>query len=81
VFADDYGRPIADVFGEDRETRKANAQAIAAVPELIAALQAIQARIAGEWDNPALVAYGPLSPNSINDIKIMCANALAKAGR
>jgi hypothetical protein len=39
VFGEDLGRPVADVFGIDKDTRKANARAIAAVPDLIAALE------------------------------------------
>ena len=32
------------------------------------ALRAIQARIQGEWDNPALMEFGPLGTNVIEDI-------------
>ena len=31
-------------------------------------LDAIRARLAGEWDNPALVALGPLMPDMLADI-------------
>jgi hypothetical protein len=32
-------------------------------------LQAIEARMNGEWDDPALVKLGPLSPSMSNDIE------------
>lgn len=34
--------------------------------ELSGALSAIRARIQGEWDNPALLEYGPLSSRTVN---------------
>ena len=41
----------------------------------VRALEAIRARIAGEWDNPALVAFGPLSTDTLADV-----DAIAKEG-
>ena len=41
-----------------------------------ATLQAIQARINGEWDNPALLAFGPLSEDSNADVLAMVQKAL-----
>lgn len=38
VFAGDYGRPIADVFGNDRQERADNAKLIAVAPTLLEAL-------------------------------------------
>lgn len=35
------------------------------------ALEAIQARIRGEWDNPALVSFGELSTNTNEDILLI----------
>lgn len=35
---------------------------------LVDALEAIRARIEGEWDNPALMAFGPLLPNPEEDV-------------
>lgn len=32
-------------------------------------LEAIRARLAGDWDNPALVAFGPLLPDTLDDIR------------
>lgn len=34
---------------------------------LVSALKAIRARICGEWDNPSLMAIGPLSVNDSTD--------------
>ena len=70
---------IGDDNPDLKETR-ANAQAILAVPELIETLEAIIARIDGEWDNPALIKFGPLSISSgqNNDVKLIASNALDK---
>ena len=47
--------------------------------DLLAALEATQARINGEWDSPALVAYGPLGSDAERDILCMIGPAIAKA--
>lgn len=44
---------------------------------LEAALRAINARIAGEFDQPDLMAFGPLSPSSENDCADIARAALA----
>lgn len=42
------------------------------------ALEAIRARIEGEFDNPKLESFGYLSTNTINDIKEIISLALAE---
>lgn len=51
----------------------------AAAPELLEALQAIDARINGEWGNPALVKCGPLLTNGWDDVGHFCRAIIAKA--
>lgn len=46
IWAD--GRQLAEIYGESRDTRAANARLIASAPDLFAALQAIVAA----WDSP-----------------------------
>jgi len=41
---------------------------------LALAIQAIIARIDGEWDNAALVAFGPLSTDTTEDCKRIARN-------
>ena len=47
--------------------------------DLVQALTAIKARIDGEWDNPALMAIGPLDTNIDNDVLRIAEAALSKA--
>ncbi len=54
---------------------------LAAAPELLAALKAIVARIEGVWDDPDLMAYGPLDINSDRDVMAIAQQAIAKARR
>lgn len=63
----------------DEDCGKANARLIAAAPAMLAALEAIIARIDGEYDNPALVAFGPLSIDTETDCKDIAVAAIAKA--
>lgn len=49
---------------------------IAAIQRSIA-LEAIKARMAGEFDHPSLLALGPLSPNSMDDVDRILALALS----
>lgn len=56
----------------------ANARLIASAPELLSALNAIVARIQGDWDHPDLVRYGPLQLASHDCLEIARA-AIAKA--
>lgn len=58
---------------------RANAHVIAAAPELLSALEAIAARIVGDWDNPALVAFGPLTSNTSDDTLTIARAAIARA--
>lgn len=58
------GLRVADCLCDDQDDMtddeaEANAKLIAAGPKMLQALEAIQARLAGVWDNPALVAQGP----------------------
>ena len=46
----------------------ANALLIEAAPEMWDALTAIVARINGEFDNPALLKYGPLETERTGDV-------------
>lgn len=48
--------------------------------ELLAALKAVKARINGVWDEPALVAYGPLG-NTTDDVLAIVTAAITKAER
>ena len=57
----------------------ANARLIAAAPEQNEALQAIVARINGDFDHLALLKYGPLSPNTESDCLFIAQAAIAKA--
>ena len=45
-------------------------------PEAERGLETIIARIQGEWDNPYLLRYGPLSTDEIYDILIIAKAAL-----
>ena len=49
-----------------------------AAPAMLEALRAIQARTVGEFDNPALVAFGPLTSPDL-DIYAIAGAALAAA--
>ena len=40
------------------------------------ALRCIRARLKGEWDNPALRSFGPLSPDVVADVLAMVEAAL-----
>ena len=42
------------------------------------ALQAIIARVDGRFDDPALLAFGPLSTDAAQDCKAIAASALAE---
>ena len=55
---------------------KQNANRLVAVPELINALRAIVARIEGNFDCPALVEYGLLSPDIKMDVLCIAEAAL-----
>lgn len=84
------GVTLAHVYGHTPETRRvtdrsataedaANARLIASAPELLSALKAIKARINGVWDDPDLMAFGPLSANGDDDILELTTAAIAKA--
>lgn len=49
------------------------------VPDMLAAFNAITARIAGDFDNPALLAFGPLSEDMAEDLQFIAATATKKA--
>lgn len=67
---DSAGRLVATA------TVEAEAQAIAELPRLLGALAAVNARIKGEYDNPALVSFGALSADSGADCGVIAALAL-----
>jgi len=46
--------------------------------ELTDALEAIRARIDGEWDNPALKKYGPMRASGYEDVRYIANAALRK---
>ena len=58
---------------------RANVRLMAVAPTMATTLRAIVARINGEWDNPDLVAMGPLSVDSSDDIRDWSEAAIAKA--
>ena len=62
----------------DKVTSEAMAL-IAATPDLLAALEAIKARINGVYDCPALVAFGPLHHDTQWDCLRIAEEAIAKA--
>jgi hypothetical protein len=53
--------------------------ALRLVPDLVEALEAIQARRDGEWDHPALLRFGALSTSTEADINRILTAALKKA--
>jgi hypothetical protein len=50
---------------------------LAGAPQLLMALEAIKARIDGEYDHPALVAFGALRVNTEEDILEIATQAIA----
>ena len=63
--------------GEDPQA-DADARLIAAAPELLRALEAIVARVTGEFDSTALEEFGPLSTWAADDIIALARAAIAK---
>lgn len=59
--------------------RADDARLIAAAPDLLAALEAIAARVDGVFDDPALMAFGPLSIDTGADCSAIARAAIAKA--
>ncbi len=57
----------------------ANACLIENSPDMFEALEAIQARVNGDYDHPALLKFGPLSHNIQADIALMATRAITKA--
>ena len=51
---------IGQIHSEDKEEGKKRAALFAGSKNMYSTLRAIQARIKGEWDNPHLIAKGPL---------------------
>ncbi len=66
------GCNVGEVFDED------DADLIVTAPKLRETIQAIKARINGEWDNPALVKMGPLMSDAKEDIMRFVEAALAR---
>lgn len=50
-----------------------------AAPELLEALEAIRARINGEYDNPSLVSIGSLRYNTDDDVLRIATQAISRA--
>lgn len=80
-----WGGPNLDRYvaatgtGIGEQEQQANARLIAAAPDLLAALEAIEARISGTYDNPALMDFGPLSIDAEADCSAIARAAIAKA--
>ena len=73
------GEDLARGVSSNRmESCQANAHLIAAAPEMLEALEAITARINGEYDNPTLIRMGDLT-NVQDDIETYAKRAIAKA--
>ncbi len=66
-------------YGAITDALFAKVPVLAAAPELLEALTAIRARIAGEWDNPSLIKFGALSEDTEADIKKLAQAAIRKA--
>jgi hypothetical protein len=60
------------------EALDANARLIAAAPDMLGALRAIDARVNGIWDAPELLAVGPLG-SAPEDVLRIAKAAIAKA--
>lgn len=74
----DTSRSTADKSKAIQE-RDERAYLIAQAPAMFAALQAIVARIHGEFDHPALLKYGALSVNTTSDCDSIARSALSAA--
>lgn len=57
----------------------ANARLIASAPDLLKSLEAIVARVTGEFDATALEDFGPLSTWAADDILALARAAIARA--
>lgn len=78
TICDRDGTHFAYVVGEFGENGEANARLIAACPTMYDKLEAIRARIQGEFDHPALMELGPLGDLS-EDILLLAESAIARA--
>lgn len=67
---------VGEVDVEDAQG-EANARLIAAAPDLLDALEAIRARLDGEYDHPALVKYGALA-GTMDDVRQLVRDAIDK---
>src|SRR4029077_4657720 len=78
-----YGPPHPQDGGDyapiARFTKKEDAILATASPTMLRALEAVKARINGEFDHPSLKKFGPLSPNTTTDCLYIVEAALAKA--
>jgi len=75
---DEYRTRLA-TFTEAGKAYPGLGNLLEAAPELLATLEAVRARINGEFDHPELVKMGPLMADSDDDILAWCAAAIAKA--
>lgn len=82
VYSENTGRTVALLYSIT-QTDDANAalivRAVNAHEALVRALEAIVARIVGEYDHPSLMAVGPLLPNTQEDVKRFAQAALRAA--
>lgn len=75
----DFTQHTGKGFLADIGELNATTTLLAAAPDLLEALEAIQARIKGEYDNPALRKVGPLSSSVDEDIEWIASQAINKA--
>ena len=61
------------------EDTVADARLMAAAPKMLRALEAVEARIHGVYDHPALMEYGPLHTDSDKDVLRIAEEAIKKA--
>jgi hypothetical protein len=58
-------------------TRRRASLRRARIERLTASLRAIDARVQGVWDDPDLMAHGPLGPSAADDCEAIAAAALS----
>lgn len=66
------------LFVSLRDATPADIAVAKAAPKLLAALRAVRARIRGEWDDPDLLAFGPLAIKD-EDVLAIAERAIAAA--
>ena len=79
VWGAEPGNQVAVIGGKSLQTMNANATLIAAAPAMYEALQAIEARLQGVFDSPALMKQGMLTHDKSTDVIRFVQTALAQA--